>query len=315
MRYWWVNHKQTHREEIDGGYIWSPKKNANGANNNSYNNMPKTSVGDIVFSFAFAEIRAIGEVVDSCASASKPSEFGSKGDNWNNEGWLVKVKWKMIDIPFRAKDHIAQIRPLLASKYAPIQQNGNGNQSCYLASITDELALLLYSLAGQKNKTKIDVDAEEILRDKQENTIVQQIEQDISLMQTEKEQLIKSRRGQGKYRRNLELLESKCRVTGLDDKRFLVASHSKPWRNSNNLEKLDGYNGFLFSPHIDRLYDRGWISFSDNGELLIIEPHIRNILKAWGVPYPFNIGSFTYQQKIYLAYHREFVFKSTLPQN
>jgi len=39
--YWWVNHKQTHKQEITGGYIWSPKKNANGRTNNSYDNMPK----------------------------------------------------------------------------------------------------------------------------------------------------------------------------------------------------------------------------------------------------------------------------------
>jgi hypothetical protein len=28
---WWVNHKQTYRQETDGGSIWSPKANANGA--------------------------------------------------------------------------------------------------------------------------------------------------------------------------------------------------------------------------------------------------------------------------------------------
>jgi hypothetical protein len=30
-RYWWVNHQQTWRQEIEGQYLWSPKLNANGS--------------------------------------------------------------------------------------------------------------------------------------------------------------------------------------------------------------------------------------------------------------------------------------------
>ena len=33
MRYWWVNQNQTHRQEQAGGYLWSPKRNTNGAKN------------------------------------------------------------------------------------------------------------------------------------------------------------------------------------------------------------------------------------------------------------------------------------------
>lgn len=307
--YWWVNHKQTHAEEIRGGYIWSPKKNTNGARNNSYDNMPKTSMGDTVFSFAYAEVKAIGEVVEVCRSAEKPSEFGNKGDYWDDKGWLVKVKWTMLEKPFRAKDHIVQIEPLLPAKYSPIQKNGNGNQGCYLASVSAELAQVLFTLAGQDTETQVAVGFDE-KTEKQEVIVLQQLEQDTSLNQTEKEQLVKSRRGQGKYRSNLEKFESRCRVTGLADKRFLVASHSKPWCDSSNFEKLDGNNGFLLSPHIDRLFDRGWISFSDDGELLVAEPPVVEVLKSWAISYPINVGSFTGNQKIYLTHHRENVFKS-----
>ncbi|MGC3834414.1 HNH endonuclease [Moritella viscosa] len=252
--YWWVNHKQTHTEEISGGYIWSPKKNTNGAKNHSYDNMPRTSVGDTVFSFAYAEIKGIGQVIEACCSVPKPSEFGHKGEYWDDDGWLVKIKWTMLDKPYRVKDNIAQIKHLLPEKYSPIQQNGNGNQGCYLASITAELASVLFTLAGQEIKPHLTIGFDEEL-DKKENVVLQQLEQDTSLTETEKEQLVKARRGQGKYRRNLEKIESCCRVTGLANKQFLVASHSKPWRVSSNFEKLDGNNGFLLSPHIDRLFD------------------------------------------------------------
>lgn len=308
--YWWVNHKQTHKEELLGGYIWSPKKNSNGAKNHSYDNMSKTSVGDTVFSFAFAEIRAIGRVVEPCKSAPKPDEFGDKGDYWDNEGWLVKVEWTTLDKPFRAKDNISKIAPLLPNKYSPIQKNGNGNQSCYLASISYELAHLLLDLSDQNIAIKEELgfdEASNVL----DNEIERQLELDDSVSQTEKEQLIKARRGQGKFRRNLEAIESKCRITGLSDKRFLIASHCKPWRDSNNLEKLDGNNGLLLSPHIDKLFDKGWISFTDDGDLIISDSSVITLLNCWGVTYPLNISSFSELQKAYIRHHRECVFRKS----
>lgn len=51
MRYWWVNQNQTYRHEIDGGYLWSPKKNKNEARNQFYENMREVSPGDLIFSF------------------------------------------------------------------------------------------------------------------------------------------------------------------------------------------------------------------------------------------------------------------------
>ena len=36
MRYWWVNQNQTYRQEVKGGYLWSPKRTANGARNPFY---------------------------------------------------------------------------------------------------------------------------------------------------------------------------------------------------------------------------------------------------------------------------------------
>jgi len=50
MRYWWVNQNQTFRQEIAGGYLWSPKRNANGARNPFYESMREVSPGDLIFS-------------------------------------------------------------------------------------------------------------------------------------------------------------------------------------------------------------------------------------------------------------------------
>ena len=81
MRFWWVNHKQTHLQEIEGGYIWSPKKKSNGAKNQTYINLTETNPGDIIYSFADGHIKAIGVVEKHCSSMPKPAEFGKTGDN------------------------------------------------------------------------------------------------------------------------------------------------------------------------------------------------------------------------------------------
>ncbi len=57
MRYWWVNHKQTFRHEFEGRYIWSPKRNRNGARNRHYDFLREVTPGDFVFSYADGAIR------------------------------------------------------------------------------------------------------------------------------------------------------------------------------------------------------------------------------------------------------------------
>jgi len=87
---------------------------------------------------------------------------------------------------------------------------------------------------------------------------------------TEAQSLLKSRRGQGKFRADLIYLwTGRCAVTGLSNVTLLRASHIKPWAVSNNYERLDAYNGLLLAASVDRLFDQGLISFSDNGALLI----------------------------------------------
>ena len=92
MRYWWVNQNQTYRQEIAGGYLWSPKRNANGGRNPFYEFMREAAPGDLVFSFADTKILALGVVQSYCFESPKPLEFGSAGQNWENVGWKVNVR-------------------------------------------------------------------------------------------------------------------------------------------------------------------------------------------------------------------------------
>ena len=79
MRYWWVNQNQTYRHEVQGGYLWSPKRNANGARNPFYESMREVAPGDLIFSFMDTRILAIGVAQSFSWECPKPQEFGNAG--------------------------------------------------------------------------------------------------------------------------------------------------------------------------------------------------------------------------------------------
>jgi putative restriction endonuclease len=129
---------------------------------------------------------------------------------------------------------------------------------------------------------------------------------------TFREQLVRARRGQGVFRANVLLREDFCRVTRVNEPRHLKASHIKPWRDATDAERLDGANGLLLSPHIDHLFDEGYITFSTSQELVIV-PEVRNkLLDAWGIDAGVRVGEFSREQNAFLNYHRANVFRHTL---
>ena len=99
--------------------------------------------------------------------------------------------------------------------------------------------------------------------------------------------------------------ESGCRISGITDGRFLTASHIKPWAKSTDFEKLDGNNGLLLSPHIDRLFDRGYISFEDNGRLIISHLVPSEVIEAWGLNNLPEHRPLSRKQSVYMSYHRD----------
>ena len=93
---------------------------------------------------------------------------------------------------------------------------------------------------------------------------------------TEKLQLFRARIGQGDYRRKLLELCPFCPITLISDDRLLIASHIKPWVSSNEFEKTDPFNGFMLTPTFDRLFDRGFLSFTDD-KRTILSPFLSNM--------------------------------------
>jgi putative restriction endonuclease len=92
----------------------------------------------------------------------------------------------------------------------------------------------------------------------------------------EKKVLTRARVGQGKYREELLKLCPFCPLTLVSDDRVLIASHIKPWAKSNAFEKTDPLNGFMLTPTFDFLFDRGFLSFTDDKKT-ILSPFLSNM--------------------------------------
>lgn len=320
MRFWWVNQNQTYRHEIDGGYLWSPKRNRDGARNHFYECMREVAPGDIVFSFVDTRIVAIGVAQSYCWECPKPLEFGLAGQYWENIGWKVRVQFTELVHRLRPKDHIGVLGPLLPAKYSPLQSTGNGLQSIYLTEVPGPLAEVLAGLIGAEAQAFLTgralqmptsgaplpiADDLDYWEHKLENTVAA----DATIPETEKEAIIRARRGQGLFKQRVMAIEQRCRITGVDRLAHLVASHCKPWRDSTNEERLNGENGLLLTPSIDHLFDRGFVGFEDDGTLVISPVAHRPSLQRMGIDTEsvVNVGGFSRGQKQFLEFHRNSV--------
>lgn len=302
MRYWWVNQNQTYKHEVDGGFLWSPKANKNGARNQFYDNMMEVKAGDPIFSFSDTYIKAVGIAQGPVQSASKP-DFGAIGDQWSDEGWFVPVEFETAQQPVKPKDFIDELLPHMSAKYAPLQSNGNGNQGVYLAEVSERFADVLIGKLGPQSSNVLhqegteeadlaDAEAQEALMGRTD------------IGPTQIKQLVSARRGQGIFRANVRLNETSCRITGISEQKLLTASHIKPWRDSNDQEKLDGCNGLLLSPHADKLFDKGYISFNDDGTVVLGKKLPQDVWNIWFPNGQLMAKPFNQNQQAYLAYHR-----------
>ncbi len=283
-------------------------RNANGARNQTYENMRLVHPGDIVFSYAHGRIGAIGRITEAATACPKPDEFGDIGGYWSNEGWMVEVDFRPAPHPLHPGKAIDVIGPLLPTRYSPIQQSGHGNQGCYLASISDALGHLLLVQTNPDHVADVDkaeiVKPDEIIRpDVLED--IHRVEVDDLLTATQRVQLAKARIGQGLFRKRVLMLDGACRVTGVTDARVLVASHIKPWREANNADRLNGNNGILLSPHVDALFDEELLSFEDNGQMMVHPSLSPDVLYRWSIDPARRVEPFREGQRRFLARHRE----------
>jgi putative restriction endonuclease len=169
------------------------------------------------------------------------------------------------------------LRGLLPSRYSLLQESGNGIQSVYLTEVPPALAHVLIGLIGKEASILSERNVESVLQKPMqvenvdlelwEHHIESKIEWDTRIPDTERKALIVSRRGKvssnRSWRSKLNAESPASRI------RFICELATVSHGDSSNEERLNGENGLLLTPTIDHLFDRGFISFEDSGDLIV----------------------------------------------
>lgn len=130
---------------------------------------------------------------------------------------------------------------------------------------------------------------------------------ELHLQGMDKEAIVKIRVNQGVFRERLLRKYSRCCLCNVNNKDLLIASHIKPWKDSEVDERLDMDNGFLLCPNHDKLFDNGFISFDDAGEIIISEKLNQVNCVFMNVKSDMKIDLNAGNRK-YLEFHREHIF-------
>ena len=307
-KYWWVNQGQSFAQEVGGGYLWAPKTQKDGVSLRSYSLMLELQPGDIVYSHYKGNVRARGIVRARAVESRQPENLLAIGQSlWLDDGWLVQVDFETSLTPLVTKAHFRDMYPLLLEEYpVPIASNGNAAQKNYLTRISEQLATYLdaHLLFDGLHDWQLD---QLLLEKAAAEDEVNLLDEDLT--ETDRNQLILARQGQGRYRLRVLNFERVCRVTGLNQADLLIASHIKPWAISSNVERLNGANGLMLSPHVDKLFDRGLISFSNGGKIIVSKTLSPATLDKWHIDKSKNVGKFSRLQGAFLEYHRDVVLK------
>lgn len=132
----------------------------------------------------------------------------------------------------------------------------------------------------------------------------------IELKEKDRETVVKARTGQGLYRKYLlEKWNNSSSISDYANPTFLMASHVKPWRDCDIHECIDPGNGLLLTPTYDYLFDQGYISFSDNGEIIISGQLSDTDIREMNITNNIRLKAVSSKLSEYLEYHRENIFR------
>ena len=133
---------------------------------------------------------------------------------------------------------------------------------------------------------------------------------DDAAFRTEVERMVRQRRGQDIFRQSLmDWWDGRCAVTGIDQPELLRASHMKPWADcANDAERLDVFNGLLLTADWDAAFDKGLVTFDDDGRARLASTLRAGVQERLGTGQIRADRPLTPAHRRYLAWHRAVVF-------
>lgn len=178
----------------------------------------------------------------------------------------------------------------------------------YLVYLFEHLKVSEHALLTEKAMADAEIIMQEVLLSAV--SVVTNKKEKVNVIPTkaERETIVKQRIGQGTFRKKLIARSHVCQICGLSHESLLRASHIKPWATSNINEKLDIDNGLLLCALHDGLFDKGLISFSSTGRILISNLLTKKDCEILNLNSMLEINILD-TQKQYMQYHREHVFQ------
>ncbi|MBB1306723.1 HNH endonuclease [Pseudoalteromonas sp. SR43-5] len=299
VNFYWVNIGTSFKEVAEFKFLWAPKNtvNQNGQSiiDAGWKAVPNVQKGDILFCNYKGSLIHIAVASKGAYESDRPENRNF--DQWKKDGYKIDIDLHTLAYPIPNSDFKDEFIPMFNDKCAPklFAQNKSVSQK-YMVKLPSAAGVFLLGLVGD--------DALNI-----QYSIASNSDRDSNQTVPEgynKEVAAKARVGQGKFRQNvMALWNDTCAVTGLDIKMLLTASHILPWQLSNPHQKVDKFNGLALSPNIDKLFDKGFISFDEKGDILIKNSLSADALKAVGVDKHMAIKNLTKEHLAYLKEHRE----------
>lgn len=295
MNFFWVNLGKTYREVLDHNFLWAPAylKNSKGTEsvNAGWKPVPTVRKGDVIF--CNANGRLIYTAVATKDAYSSPRPDTRSFEEWSADGYRIDVHLTVLEqkVPHAVfKDEFydrfnSDCMPMVFTVEREVSQK-------YMCAISAAAGLLLLKHVSQKDTESIVLSSESA--------------GSMGKVGSSRQTVTKARVGQQAFRREvLAYWQNTCPITGVDLPELLTASHIYPWELSSPQEKVDVFNGLALSPAIDRLFDRGVISFDDSGKLLLNNYFPQSLLVKLGVSPSARLKNITANHAKYLKKHRE----------
>lgn len=301
MNFYIVMQGRTYEDEKAHGVIWSHVIDKSGQNQHFWERMKEVQAGDAIFHYVKGDIVAISIAKKGCYEGTSPYR-----DGYEVIGYTVETAYEELTKPVNVKEHFDVLKPLLPLKYSAFQDNGDGNQG-YLYPCNEMLALQLLELISDLNIYEENEEQLEFaigaIKNKERNTLVP------ILAETGAEAKAKIRKGQQQFKERLSpLWNDQCALCGIDLPVLLRASHSKPWKDSTDEERLDMYNGLLLCCNHDALYDNGYIAFDGTGKIHISSDLNEEDYAKYGIHPKMRVNR-REENKTYFKWHKRHVFK------
>lgn len=287
MSFYWVNLGSTHNEVKDNQFLWAPHDEQRRLKH--WDVVGQVKEGDIIFCAYGSYVHHVAIAEADAYKAKRP--VTRKNQEKGGYGYQVNIVFEQNAHPVLK----SQLAPDFLSRFNESSSTkvftNKGVAQFYMSHLSTEAGLFLLEAVGLAGGS-ID-------------TLVEEGPQQAPAV-TEREALVLARIGQGLFRQQLlARWNDSCALTGLKNKALLVASHIVPWADATNAERLTVDNGLPLVVHMDCLFDRGHISFADDGELLLNDSLGEDERKVFNFARYKKINGLTEGNRYFLSQHRK----------